>query len=1088
MNRTRRLRFAPLEDRVAPAILTWDGGGADNRWSTGANWVDAEPPIPGRNDTLIFPDGAAQKANVNDFPPDSLFTLIDLRGPGYQIGGNTLVLDTGITAQYPTPVDPANFPQLNLALHITRGSVRLAGTANFAVVLNGPVITTNSGGVTVTGRCIVNGVVSGNGGIGASGDGADLVLTGNNTNSGGTGVTGGSLRIDGALNPQSSVQAISFAVNPVFLRGSGSVGPAFISTRAILDPGAAGPGTFHVTTLALSGGTYSVDITGGAAGEYDQVAASLNASLMSGTLRLNVSGTPIAPGTHLRIIDVAGANPVFGTFDALPEGATVAIVNGVRFRISYVGGDGNDVDLVTSVGPPTFTWDGGSAASNRWSDAANWAGHVAPVAGAVLNFPVGAFQLSNINDFPAGTSFESLVVGHGFTLGGNTLALVNGVSVAPLAPTGNSATINLGMTLAAAQSFTTPTNFDLNLGGTVDLNGFVLTVSGSGTLNLAGPVVGAGGLVKISSGTLSLSGDNTFTGVTEIRSGFLEVRSNNALGATGSGNDTLFANGGTMTMSGTNLVVPEGFRLGTNFGPTVLVGTLTTGPVTLSGPLTGNGSTTITGLLASPVIIAGSLTGSASLLVTNVIVAATSVSPAFTGSIGGAALEFDGQAPAATASGNLTGTGTLGSVVASSAGTLRPGINGIGTLHTHGVSVSPGNGGIIPVPPGHLAINVSAAGAAQVAVVGTVSLGGVLDLTVSPGFVPAAGTRYRIIDNDGTDPIMTRFFAGLVEGAVAATSGSAAVRITYVGGDGNDVELVAGAAPGVQRVAVGAGAGGFPIVNVYDGNGSLIRSFMAYETSFHGGVNVATADINNDGVPDVITAPGFGGGPLVRIWDGQTGAMLRQFNAYDPAFRGGVNVSTGQENADIIPDIVTGAGRGGGPHVKAFDANGNLLVSFFAYDASFTGGVSVAGGPRLIVTGPGPGGGPHVKVFDGVTGLASSPGFFAYEASFTGGINVAFDSYTGTVLTAPKTGGGPLIRAFFTAGIPAFQFLAYAASFTGGVSLAVLPIGAGGANAIVTGPGPGGGPHVRVWSENGATIQREFLAFDAAFIGGVYIG
>ena len=29
---------------------------------------------------------------------------------------------------------------------------------------------------------------------------------------------------------------------------------------------------------------------------------------------------------------------------------------------------------------------------------------------------------------------------------------------------------------------------------------------------------------------------------------------------------------------------------------------------------------------------------------------------------------------------------------------------------------------------------------------------------------------------------------------------------------------------------------------------------------------------------------------------------------------------------------------------------------------------------------------------------------------------------------------------------------------------------------------------VRVWSDNGATIQREFLAFDPAFIGGVFVG
>ena len=34
-----RLNLARLEDRLTPAIATWDGGGADNNWTTAVNWV-----------------------------------------------------------------------------------------------------------------------------------------------------------------------------------------------------------------------------------------------------------------------------------------------------------------------------------------------------------------------------------------------------------------------------------------------------------------------------------------------------------------------------------------------------------------------------------------------------------------------------------------------------------------------------------------------------------------------------------------------------------------------------------------------------------------------------------------------------------------------------------------------------------------------------------------------------------------------------------------------------------------------------------------------------------------------------------------
>jgi hypothetical protein len=190
----------------------------------------------------------------------------------------------------------------------------------------------------------------------------------------------------------------------------------------------------------------------------------------------------------------------------------------------------------------------------------------------------------------------------------------------------------------------------------------------------------------------------------------------------------------------------------------------------------------------------------------------------------------------------------------------------------------------------------------------------------------------------------------------------------------------------------GAGPGGGPHVRAFHGrDGALLTDFFAYTPAFAGGVGVALGDVSGDGVPDIITGAGPGAVPHVRVFDGVTLTEIRSFAAYDPGFTGGVAVAAGDVNGDGVADIVTGAGPGGGPHVRVFDGTTlAVLHSFFAYDAGFTGGVTVAAadlsgdGRAEVVTGAGPGGGPHVKVFDGVT-LAELQSFLAYAPGFAGG-------------------------------------------------------------------------------------------------------
>jgi hypothetical protein len=300
--------------------------------------------------------------------------------------------------------------------------------------------------------------------------------------------------------------------------------------------------------------------------------------------------------------------------------------------------------------------------------------------------------------------------------------------------------------------------------------------------------------------------------------------------------------------------------------------------------------------------------------------------------------------------------------------------------------------------------------------------------------------------------------------------------------------------------ATGAGTGGGPQVNVYESGGRMKFSFFAYDLSFLGGVRVAIGDVNGDGVPDIITAPGPGMAPLIRVFDGTNGGLMMEFMAFDPAFAGGAYVAAGEFDGDNKADIVVGADAGGGPAVEVFSgADGHNIGGFFAYDPSFSGGVRVAAadvngdGHDDIITGAGPGGGPHVEVFDGTNFNNILQSFFAYDPNFNGGVFVAAGDVNhdgkADIITGAGAGGGPNVTIFSGADGSVLQsFFAYDPNFSGGVNVGVLGSCMGGVAAVLTGAGPGGGPQVEAFDPTSLAVVDSFFAFAPNFGGGVFVG
>ncbi len=262
-------------------------------------------------------------------------------------------------------------------------------------------------------------------------------------------------------------------------------------------------------------------------------------------------------------------------------------------------------DVFTYTVPPRlppgpFVWDGG-AGSSQWSadGGRNWVIDLPPTNGAALTF-AGTTRQTNTNDLSVASVGLITFQNGGFKVRGNALTLNAGIT-----NTGTNAW-EIKSTLKSAQTFVSGSGL-LTLSGAIDLSSNLLTVAGAGDHVISGAVSGGGGVAKQGTGTLRMSGVNTYTGDTTVSAGTqvidgslagaVLVKSNAVLSGSGSMGSLTISNGAVVAPgSGSpgRLTVQGDFKCSGNYACQVngsMAGTnydqiRVTGNVTLGGALT----------------------------------------------------------------------------------------------------------------------------------------------------------------------------------------------------------------------------------------------------------------------------------------------------------------------------------------------------------------------------------------------------------------------------------------------------------------------------------------------------------------------
>ncbi len=470
-------------------------------------------------------------------------------------------------------------------LRFKAGSTSNAYSYANAINLNGATLVyedgnhTLSGAVALTGTNTINGiwggktltmsnVISGAGGITASGS-STLRLTGANTYMGGTSVTGGTLILSGS-NATSGISLSSgttLALRSISLGATQNITGAGNLTKDISSFGDSTIGgtnnnytgstvvnisRFRLTSGGVINGTSGITVQG----QWDANFENFGTITTAGTVAVNgFNGSGTAANSSIfRNGNAAGTTPGVLNAASLTLGAdnrssATVLAHGAEFfnhsnstanfgaGAVTVNGQGNALagsmvatgSTFTNAGTVTagsitlnssavaniasnkggaYTQSGGSTTlTGTLTLAANGGTGAVGTAGndAALNLAGGTFS-ANAVAVNSGT----------LTLTGGTLTLGAG----GLTTTGaNAIQVNLGAgTVAASANWSSSvaaTLTDAVSGTTVDTTG--------GTIALDGALSGSGQLVKAGTSTLTLTGESTYTGITSINAGALEL-------------------------------------------------------------------------------------------------------------------------------------------------------------------------------------------------------------------------------------------------------------------------------------------------------------------------------------------------------------------------------------------------------------------------------------------------------------------------------------------------------------------------------------------------------------------------------------
>ena len=588
---------------------TWDGGGGDNNWGTGNNWVDNSSPAPGTGSDLFFA-GSTRLNPFNNYTAfDDFRNITFSSGAGaFNITGNAIDLfgkieNLSTTAQTFALSLGVNtsFIEINPVsgnLNVNSANIFLGGNQLRVFGDSGNTLTFGTGTV-----------ISGTGGTVAINQNSTVVYQSAHTYTGGTFINAGTLRFNTGgsadsttlnLGDTSGTRAATLQVASGVTLGSGSsltVRSGSSGSKSLSYTDGTGTGTVsrgitlndNLTISAASGGTLTLSgVISGGSGFTNTGAGTI---IFSGSSANTATGAGVIASGNTTIFNKSANTAAIAGTLTINSGGTLQTdsANQLNNQLVTVNGTlnlNNNSQQLALAGAGTVSL-GSAAITNTNTGNDTFSGQMTGT-GSLVKAGAGTLVLSGSNSFSGGTLISGGIIqiannaalgtggvtntadGAGLFTDGSSRTIVNNLFISNNTLIGGTGALQIDGTITVGLS----RNLTNNNSGGLTLSNIAmgnsgtsrtLRIAGTGNTTINGVISNAAGqstnnLEISSSGTTRLNGANTYTGETTVMATGSAVLGNDmALGSTNGG--TVVSSGGTLDVNGRS-VLGESLTLG----------------------------------------------------------------------------------------------------------------------------------------------------------------------------------------------------------------------------------------------------------------------------------------------------------------------------------------------------------------------------------------------------------------------------------------------------------------------------------------------------------------------------------------------